>query len=309
MLTEPRTHRFRSMGTTVSLTGPDEPGFAAAAEMLERVFASLDQRFSRFREDSELTAVNARAGRWVELSPEFVEVLDIALDGASRAGGLFDPTVLPALLAAGYDRDFGEMRPGHVHAVESPKAGGRWTEIERRPGGVRVPADVLLDFGGVAKGWAVDRGSEAVETRLSWAVVDAGGDLRVAGTTPDGGLGISVEDPWDREGEVLRLQVDGGALATSSVPSRTWGPGLHQLIDPRTSLPATTGVTQATAWAETCAEAEIRATWLLLGGPWVLDHVPGVLVMDDQRVITNVEHTDPPEWSERIGDELSEVAG
>jgi thiamine biosynthesis lipoprotein len=88
---------------------------------------------------------------------------------------------------------------------------------------------------------------------------------------------------------MLRLNLRDGALATSSVTSRAWGPGLHQLIDPRTGRPAATEAIQATAWAPTCAEAEIRAKWLLLEGAAALAQVPGVIAFDDGRLVTNVD--------------------
>ena len=101
-----------------------------------------------------------------------------------------------------------------------------------------------------------------------------------------------MEHPHVRGREILRLKLDGGALATSSVASRTWGPGLHQLIDPRTSRPAATEVVQATVWAETCAEAEIWAKQALLAGVSVLAWQGAVLVMEDGRMLTSLEGPD-----------------
>jgi thiamine biosynthesis lipoprotein ApbE len=97
-----------------------------------------------------------------------------------------------------------------------------------------------------------------------------------------------VAEPADPSRHLLELRLEEGAVATSSVLSRTWGPGLHQLIDPRTSLPAATGVVQATVWASTCAKAEVRSKWAVLAGPVILDRIPSVLVMDDGRILLNL---------------------
>ena len=148
---------------------------------------------------------------------------------------------------------------------------------------------VLLDFGGVAKGWAADQAAEAIASIVTWAVVDAGGDVGAAGDPGEGGVEIAVEDPVERGRAIMRLILTGGAVATTSLPSRRWGPGLHQIIDPRPSRPAATGVIQATTWADTCVDAEIRSKWLVLAGPDLLGRVPGVVVMEDGRVITNLE--------------------
>jgi thiamine biosynthesis lipoprotein len=289
-------HTFRAMGTSVTFVGPVSggsdgvPKFEVMMHLVRDVFARFDAMFSRFRADSELSRVNARAGRWTEVSRPFAELTAFALAGAAETGGLFDPTVLDALKAAGYDRDWAEIRREGVSARRAPPQGVGWQGVELEGGGVRLRGDVHLDLGGVAKGWTVDRAAEAVAAAgLPWAVVNAGGDLRIVGRPPSSGVEIGVEDPADPSGHMAELRLEEGAVATSSVLTRSWGPGLHQIIDPRTSLPASTGVVQATVWAPTCAEAEIRSTWAMLAGPVVLDRSPGIVVMDDGTIFANLE--------------------
>jgi thiamine biosynthesis lipoprotein len=159
---------------------------------------------------------------------------------------------------------------------------------------LRLPPGSALDFGGIAKGWTVDLVS-AWLGRLPWAIVDAGGDLRLAGVPPEGGVEVGVEDPEDRAAEALRLRIGSGALATTSVTVRAWGHGMHHVIDPRTSRPASTGVLQATVWGRTCAEAEVWSKAALLGGPEVLDRVAGCLVMGTGEVVTNLTAADADE--------------
>ncbi len=289
----PRRHAFRSMGTSVSLIAdPGSPAqaFERAARTVEAVFAREDLRFSRFRGDSELTRVNAGAGRWTRVSPAFARLLAYSLEAAARSDGLFDPTVLPSLIAAGYDRDFDELIAGARDALHPSEPCGRWSEVELDGDLVRLPAGVGLDFGGIAKGWAVDLAARAaVDDGLRWAIVNAGGDLRIAGAPPRDGFEIAIDDPEAPGHELSRLRVARGALATSSVTARAWGPGLHHLIDPRTGLPADTGILQATVWARTCAEAEILAKRALLSGSSILDRVSSVLVTGDGRVLTNLD--------------------
>jgi len=142
-----------------------------------------------------------------------------------------------------------------------------------------APGDVHLDLGGIAKGWTADRAAEAAVTAgVNWVLVNAGGDLRVAGAPPD--LDVDVEDPMDPTSSLVRLRLRAGALATSSVTRRSWGTGLHHLIDPRTGAPARSTLLQATVWAPTCAEAEIRATAAIIGGGPDPD-LPGVFVSED----------------------------
>ena len=282
------------MATDVVVIGPsdsDPQALLTAAEKTQALFDEMDQLFSRFRDDSELSRVNAQAGRETTVSATFASLLGHALRGARRTDGLFDPTILQALVAAGYDRDFDDLRRTDRTAA-GPGPAGAWQAVKIEGKRLRMPLEVALDFGGVAKGWTVDRAVERIEG-LRWAVVNAGGDLRVIGVSPDDELLVGVEDPRDRRSEVARVLVAGGAIATSSVTRRSWGPGLHHLIDPRTWLPAETGVLQATVWAPTCAEAEILSKWALLSGPDALDAVPGLLVMEDGRVLHSIEAVEP----------------
>ena len=298
-------HSFRAMGTDISLVVPAGCG-AATRTMAARVrstFGRLEARLSRFRPDSELSFVNARAGRWTPISNELAAVVALALTGARATGGLFDPTILPALVAAGYDRDFEEVRAGagaprrvtgtRPGSDDAPPPGpvGRWggVRLESDPWRILLPPDTGLDLGGIAKGWAADLASDRTGS-LPWSVIDAGGDLRLRGRPNGGALRVAVDDP-DGSGVALHLDLHGGALATSSTLFRSWSSGAerrHHIIDPRTGRSSATHVVQATAWAPTCAQAEVRSKWALLAGEEILDRLPVVLFMDDGRVLVNM---------------------
>jgi len=288
-----RRHRFRAMGTDVTLltdAGVTDGTMQAATGRVESIFAREEARFSRFRPESELSRVNARSGAWTPVSSSFAALVAAALGAAERTGGRFDPTVLGAVVSAGYDRDLDEVLAGARVALRPARPCGRWVEIELDGDRLRLPEGVGLDLGGIAKGWTVDLAAEAaVEAGPPWALVNAGGDLRLAGAAPHDGIRVAVEDPDDPAEELMQLVLTGGAVATSSTSRRAWGPRLHHLIDPSTGAPAATGVIQASAWAPTCAEAEVISTWALLEGEGTLDRFPVVLVTDDGRVVTNLD--------------------
>ena len=98
----------RAMGTTLSIYGP-AASFAPGVDAVVETFRDEEQRFSRFRSDSELSRLNARAGGWVTVSEGFGSLLDFSLSQAAATRGAFDPSVLAAVEAAGYDRDFDEV--------------------------------------------------------------------------------------------------------------------------------------------------------------------------------------------------------
>src|SRR5579863_8411292 len=99
-----RERRFRAMGTDAHIVvvggGPSLLDGAVA-----RV-AELERRWSRFLPDSEISRANALSGRPLEVSAETVRLVACAVSGWRLTSGRFDPTVLPALCDAGYDRDF-----------------------------------------------------------------------------------------------------------------------------------------------------------------------------------------------------------
>ena len=157
-----------------------------------------------------------------------------------------------------------------------------------RVGALLLPPDTGLDLGGIAKGWTVDlAAASAIADGLAWALVSAGGDLRIAGDAPT--MEVTIEDPGAPTEAAGALRLATGALASSSTMRRAWGPGLHHIIDPRTGAPTDSPVVQATVWAPTCAEAEVLATWALLRGVDALDRVPCALVTDDGDLVVNFE--------------------
>lgn len=192
---------------------------------------------------------------------------------------------LDAIVGAGYDRDYDEILSGARGALRPPRPCGRWREIEVRRGSVRLPRDVGLDLGGVAKGWTVDLAvEEAIHGSVSWALV-----------TPEATCGSpetlqastwrSRTRSWPRK----RRRDCASGPAPWHQTRHAWGPGLHHVIDPRTGAPSTEPVLQATAWAPTCAEAEVLATWALLTGPRALETVPGAVATSDGTLFMNLE--------------------
>ena len=291
----------RAMGTTLSVYGP-AGSFAAGADAVVETFREEEQRFSRFRSDSELSRVNARAGSWVAVSEGFGSLLDFSLAQAAATDGAFDPTVLAAVEAAGYDRDFDEVIRSARGALHPPAPCERWSEIEVRGRSVRLPSGVGLDLGGVAKGWTADLAVDrALEAGMSWVLVSAGGDLRIGGDAP--ALSIDVQDPDDATARVMTLRLNRGALATSSTAKRTWGPGLHHVIDPCTGAPAVTDAVQVTVWAPTGADAEVAATTALLIGTSAVADAPSVIVGVDGTLHHSVSPAVTPDRADDLSDE------
>jgi thiamine biosynthesis lipoprotein len=282
---------FHAMGTSVVLIAPGDartPKLERALHVAERAFAEQEQRFSRFRNDSELSKVNRSEGRPTRVSGPFGALVARALRAAAATDGLFDPTVLPAMVAAGYDRTFEDVIVTAREVLRPAAPTGRWREIVFDLDVLTLPEGVGLDLGGIAKGWTADIAARRASEILPWGIVDAGGDMRAFGEMPPEGLEIGVEHPFDAQVEVLRLALTHGALASSSIVRRSWGPNLHHLIDPRTGRPASTDVVQASVWADTCVEAEVEAKVALLRGVPALRELAATLVLEDGSVVTSM---------------------
>jgi thiamine biosynthesis lipoprotein len=255
------------MGTDVEvLAFPELP--LHVADQVEARFLEVEVALSRFRSDSELSLLNQSGGRPFGTSPLLREVLSGALEAARRSRGLFDPTLLHAVEAAGYTRSF-EHQEGEV-TMSEPGAAGRYNDVElREDGTIVLHRGVRVDLGGYAKGWTVDSCEEILQGCESW-VVNAGGDLLTRGPGPAGeGWLVGIEDPFDHSRDVGVLLANDFAVATTSRMRRRWttvSGAAHHIIDPATGRPADTGLASVTVTAQSVVEAEVQAKVLFLLG-------------------------------------------
>jgi len=159
-----------------------------------------------------------------------------------------------------------------------------------------VPVGVAIDPGGIGKGLAADLAvARAMAGGAAGCLVSIGGDLAMGGTSPDvDGWLVAVERVDPADGELCRLAVSGGGVATSSTRSRRWvheGHPIHHVIDPATGRPSDTDLASVTIVDRTAWRAEAHATAALLeGSASVLDHLrrdqlTGVVVSDDGRIL------------------------
>jgi thiamine biosynthesis lipoprotein len=304
---------FKAMGCSM-MAVLDAEGLVARRE-LARVpdwFEAWERSLSRFRPGSELARLNNRAAqgqsRPFKVSVVLWSALRASLHAARYTTGLVTPTLLDALVAAGYDRTFEELpaatgRSGLSIAAQPVLgiAGSEWREIrcEARTHTVRLPPEVHLDLGGTAKGWAAQRAARRLAARTGApALVDAGGDIAASGPMQGGSpWPVAVADPHEteRDIEVLNLGAGMHGIATSGRDYRRWQRGSthqHHIIDPRTGRPALTDVLSVTVIAPTLLEAEAAAKVVLIMGSgagmtWLESQheLAGLLVLDGGEVL------------------------
>jgi len=266
---------FEAIGVTNAVVVDREDALAPGLRIARHEVAALDRACSRFRDDSELAAVNRAAGVAVPVGTLLLEVVEAALRVSAATNGLVDPTVGRAVSALGYDRDFrlvAGSRPRSVRIVPAP--GWRRVRVDRRRLTVRIPRGGRLDLGAVAKAFSADRIARLVRAATGAAVlVGLGGDVAVAGA-PQGGWPVSVVDDHREAATGPTVGISDGGLATSSTTVRRWraeGRELHHIVDPATGAPAREHWRTVTVAAASCVDANAAATAAIVMGEPALE--------------------------------------
>lgn len=269
------TARFEALGTGAVVAVTREDCLADAVAAVRETVAAFDLACSRFRADSELEALNAAAGEPVAVSPLLLEAVAAALRAAHLTYGAVDPTVGRAMLALGYDRDFGDLPQEAVDKGSRPQPfakipGWRVVTLDPDAGTVRLPRGVSLDLGATAKALAADKAAAAANSAGCDVLVSLGGDIATTGAPP-AGWPVRVTDDHragpEAPGQWITLEV--GGLATSSVATRRWtmpwGP-VHHVLDPATAMPAGGPWRTATVAAASCLDANTASTAAIVYG-------------------------------------------
>lgn len=260
---------FPAMSTTVNVVsvGIAMDKHHRAMEVIQAEVREWEQRFSRFRATSLLSRVNAAAGGWTAVDEPFLDLLEAATAAVIATEGRFNPAILPALVASGYDRTIDDVRQGMTARTSTAVAAlmDTWREvaIDRSGRRVRLPQGMQVDVGGIAKGALADR----LANRFGhWpgGAIGIGGDTFLWGMPPDGdSWRVGVEHPLDPDEDIAVVTVPVGtamAIATSSRTKRAWATDrgrAHHLIDPATGAPAESSLLAVTVGAPDATTAEI----------------------------------------------------
>ncbi len=249
------------MGTNADVTivgGPSALLDAARGRLMD-----LERRWSRFIPTSEVSRLNRAEGLSLRVSAETRLLVRRALEGHEVTGGRFDPTLLGAVLRAGYAESFDQLGHRPRRFASTYVTGARRIEVDESAGTVRIPVGVGFDPGGIGKGLAADLvAEELIKLGADGVCVNVGGDLRVLGAPPDGeAWRVAVDSPWSDEAPLAQLRLQDGAVATSSRLRRRWvrddGVPQHHLVDPATGISSHSPVLAATAVAAEGWKAEV----------------------------------------------------
>ena len=286
------------MGTLVELTISGSEGdalvFANGAEAAFSEIERLEAIFSSYKPTSDVSRVSAAAGKGaVKVSPEVIEVVEVALRIASLSGGAFDPTIGAMKEVWSFSGE-AKALPAKARVEELLKlVDYNQIYIEGNSVGIRE-ARAKLNLGGIAKGYIVGSAVDVLrEHGARRLIVKAGGDMFVFSEGDEEPFEIGINHPRETGSLLGRLKLKSGAIATSGDYERFFiegGVRYHHILDPATGFPARRAIS-ATVTSVDPTLADALSTALFVMGPErglkmieSIDSVEGMIVAADGTV-------------------------
>lgn len=257
---------FEAIGTAWEIDTAQPLAPEVEAAVLAQ-FERFDRSWSRFLADSTVAAMAREPGTWqLEGADALITLYD---DLHTATDGAVTPLVGRSLEDLGYDAGYSLQPSGRPQVPED------WSRVRRDGtlvvggGQVTTTRPLLLDVGAAGKGLLVDLVVDVLADHgVEEATVDGSGDLRHVGGTP---IRVALEHPGDASRAVGVVEVaDGWALCASAVNRRTWGDGLHHVVDGRTGRPTRDVVASWALVDGSCMVADGLATAHFFADPQTL---------------------------------------
>lgn len=303
LATQPNTElhffTFRAMNTDIeaALAVTPEDSFDALQADIVDWFQFAEEKFSRFRPDSELSRLNRLAGSGpVFISDSMLEVLALSESYRVVTDGIFNPLIARSLRLQGYDTCYDEVRrrehPFIVIGTPEPVSDCP-ISLDTRMKSVRLPSGQELDLGGIVKSWTVKRAAAWLRDRrgVRSGMINAGGDLTIwcdaAGLRKGPLWRIGVQNPFAEASDIGHVELAEGSAATSSRLGRSWLTDRgtkHHFIHPATMDSAVSDIVQASVFGPDPVECEIWSKTLCIlgstsGYPLFQERAPGYQVI------------------------------
>lgn len=246
---------------------------ATAQRQLEAVAAEawrIERKYSRYLPGNIVDRINSAAGDTIEVDEETANLLDFSVTLYELSGGSFDVT--SGVLREAWRFDGSDRVPCEADVVRVLERVG-WHRVSWNRPNLTMAPGMQIDFGGVAKEYAVDRaGALAAEVDEAPCLINFGGDLSAVGAATDGAVwtvGIESLSPG-AAAPLRRICLARGGLATSGDARRYLmkdGRRLGHILDPRTGWPVADAPRSVTVAADTCTAAGMLSTLAMLQGP------------------------------------------
>lgn len=269
------THGHKAMGTVVNITfwTDDEVKAAKAAQAVFKEFDRVDELMTSWGDESAVSRINAAAGKKaVRVDDEVFGVIQKALAMSRTSGGAFDITVgaFRGLWKFDQDKD-GSLPDDDEVAAKKKLVNYRWVQVNRKAKTVKLKkAGMRITLGGIAKGYAVDRGVKLLHD-LGFAdfILQAGGDLYVSGQRGSRSWVVGIRDPRGARNAVFAIApIKDHTFSTSGDYERAVvkdGKRYHHILDPDTGAPAIAS-RSVTVMANDAQTADAWSTTLFIMG-------------------------------------------
>ncbi|MFI8593664.1 FAD:protein FMN transferase [Microbacterium sp. NPDC078428] len=253
------THRwgFEAIGTRWEIQAP-RPLTGPERARVRSVVDEFDAQWSRFRPDSVVSQLG-RAGGSLPAPPDAADMLAAYAELSAATAEAVNPLVGAALERLGYDRAY-SFRAG----APLPAPDGWRETLSVGDGRLVLGGPAVIDVGALGKGRLVDLVAAALPDDVAeHAVVDAGGDLLARGAP----LRVGLEHPYDPSRAIGVWEVRDAALCASATNRRSWGDGLHHVLDARTGVPVRTVVATWAVGGDAMRADAVATALFFEGGP------------------------------------------
>jgi len=292
-----------SMGSQlrVATWSTDEAKAIAAITQVFDEFDRLEALLSVWKDGSDVIRINHNAGiTSVSVSEDTINVLSEAAEASAVTRGKFDITFGALSDIWRFDHDQDNIVPDRdLIAIRLPRIDYRAVQVDRtaRTAFISRP-NMKIHLGGIGKGYAVDRGVAMLRARgFTDFLIQAGGDLYVAGTNGETPWKLGIADPRGSHEPFATLEIRDGTFSTSGDYERTFmkdGKRYHHIIDPDYGEPSVSGCRSVTLVANRAVIADAYSKGVFLLGPHEgmkliedLPGVEGVIVTSDNDVLVS----------------------
>lgn len=268
-MTTLHVHRFKAMAGPCTLRFYATRDADAIAQAAQQEVLRIQDKYSRYRNDSVVSRINAAAPESVEaLDTETCALLDFADAAYAQSQGLFDITA--GVLRRAWNFKAARAPSEDQLAALLPLIG--WSQVHWNKPQIQLPrADMQIDFGGFGKEYAADCAANCLQQAgIQSGLVDLSGDIRVIGPHPDGQpWQVGIQHPRTA-GAIAQLPMSSGAIASSGDYERSFvanGKRYHHILNPLSGWPSR-GLSSVSVIAEQCIIAGMASTTaMLMGAP------------------------------------------
>ena len=283
---------------TVTFYGAEE----GALEDLWALCSRYENLLSKTIPTSDVSRINAAGGQPVTVDPETWEILRRAKDISAMTDGAFSVTIAPISAMWDFTGGTNRMPTEEARIAALPLVDDQ--KITLGEGNtVTLPAGMMIDLGGIAKGYIADAAAEMLKDRVYGAALSFGGNVYVLGNKPDGSVfRVGLQDPGKMTGIYMAVVgTKDNSIVTSGTYERFFevdGVRYHHILDPRTGLSSTSDLSSATFIMTSSMDADALATACIVrGSEWSMNFakqhdLDAVFITTDGKVLVTEGFTD-----------------